>query len=81
MISLYFGIETIGSWFFFTSIVLMVAAMIQFTIEIQITNSALDVYLSDLEKHREWQNYLATSTVRDKKPRKAAPSPPPHQAT
>ena len=81
MISLYFGIETLGSWFFFTSIVLMVAAMIQFTIEIQITNSALDVHLSDLEKHQEWQNYLATSTVRGKKSRKAAPPPPPHQAT
>ena len=49
MIPLYFGVETIGSWFFFTSIVLMVAAMIQFTIEIQITDSALDVHLSDLE--------------------------------
>ena len=48
----------------------------------QITNSALDVHLSDLEKHQEWQNYLATSKVRGKKkPRKAAPPPPPHQPT
>jgi len=74
MISLYFGIETIGSWLFFASIMLMVAAMIQFTIEIQIANSALDVHLSDLEKHQEWQDYLASSQLRGKKSPK--PSPP-----
>ena len=61
MISLYFGLETIGSWLFFASIILMVAAMVQFTIEIQIANSALDVHLSDLEKHQEWQDYLTSS--------------------
>ena len=74
MISLYFGIETIGSWLFFASILLMVAAMIQFTIEIQIANSALDVHLSDLKKHQEWQDYLASSKLRGKKSPK--PSPP-----
>jgi len=74
MISIYFGIETIGSWLFFSSIILMVAAMIQFTIEIQIANSALDVHLSDLEKHQEWQDYLATSKLRGKRLQK--PSPP-----
>jgi len=74
MISLYFGLETIGSWLFFASILLMVAAMIQFTIEIQIANSALDVHLSDLEKHQEWQDYLASSKLRGKKSPK--PSPP-----
>jgi len=74
MISLYFGIETIGSWLFFSSIILMVAAMIQFTIEIQIANSALDVHLSDLEKHQEWQDYLAVSKLRGKRSQK--PSPP-----
>lgn len=74
MISLYFGIETIGSWLFFSSIILMVAAMIQFTIEIQIANSALDVHLLDLEKHQEWQDYLATSKLRGKRLQK--PSPP-----
>ena len=58
----------------------MVAAMIQFTTEIQIANSALDVHLSDLEKHQEWQDYLETSKVRGKKSRKAAPTPPPHPA-
>ena len=74
MISLYFGIETIGSWLFFSSIILMAAAMIQFTIEIQIANSALDVHLSDLEKHQEWQDYLAASKLRGKRSQK--PSPP-----
>ena len=74
MISLYFGIETIGSWLFFSSIILMVAAMIQFTIEIQIANSALDVHLSDLEIHPEWQDYLAASKLRGKRSQK--PSPP-----
>jgi hypothetical protein len=76
MISLYFGFDSLGSWLFFLSIILMVAAMIQFTIEIQIANSALDVHLSDLEKHQEWQDYLATSKVRGKKSRKVVPPPP-----
>ena len=79
MISLYFGIDSLGSWLFFLSIILMVPAMIQFTIEIQIANSALDVHLSDLEKHQEWQDYLATSKPRGKKSTKALP-PPPHPA-
>ena len=61
MISLYFGMEAIGSWLFFSSIILMVAAMVQFTVEIQIANSALDVHLSDLEKHQQWQDYLTSS--------------------
>ena len=74
MISLYFGLETIGSWLFFASIILMVAAMVQFTIEIQIANSALDVHLSDLEKHQEWQDYLAASKLRGKRSQK--PNPP-----
>ena len=55
MISLYFGIDSLGIGLFFLLIILMVAAMIQFTIEIQIANSALDVHLSDLEKHQDWQ--------------------------
>ena len=32
--------------------------MILFTLEIQIANSALDVHLSDLEKHQEWKDYI-----------------------
>jgi len=29
-----------------------------FTREIQIANAALDVHLSDLEAHQEWEQYL-----------------------
>ena len=58
----------------------MVAAMIQFTVKIQIANSPLDVHLSNLKKHQESQDYLATSKLRGKKSRKAAPPPPPQQA-
>ena len=54
----------------------MIAAMIQFTIEIQIVNSALAVHLSDLEKHQEWQDYLAKSKMRSKRSGKAPPTPP-----
>jgi len=36
----------------------MIMSMILFTIEIQIANSALDVHLSDLEKHQEWRAYI-----------------------
>jgi hypothetical protein len=63
----------------FLSIILMVAAIIQFTVKIQIANLALDVHLSDLEKYQEWQDYLATSKVCSKKSRKVGP-PPSHPA-
>ncbi|MDB3879938.1 hypothetical protein N9315_02360 [Alphaproteobacteria bacterium] len=46
-------IASLGRWLFFLSIILMIAAMFQFTIEIQIANSALDAHLSDLAKHQE----------------------------
>ena len=46
--------------------------MIQFTVEIQIANWTLDVHLSNLEKHQEWQDYLASSKAHRKKSRKAA---------
>ena len=54
----------------------MVRAMVQFTIEIQIANPALDLQLSDLEKHQEWQDYLASSKSRGKKSRKTTLPPP-----
>ena len=56
----------------------MVAAMIQFTIEIQIANSALDVNLSDLEQHQEWQDYLAISKTHVRKLLKATQKLPPN---
>ena len=32
--------------------------MLLFTREIQIANTVLDVHLSDLETHQEWEQYL-----------------------
>ena len=56
MISKYPDATAIGSWLFFSSIMLMMLAMLSFTIEIQIANSALDVHISDLEDHHEWHH-------------------------
>ena len=56
MISLYLNISDAGSWLFFCAIILIILSMILFTLEIQITNSALDANLSDLEKHQEWKD-------------------------
>ena len=36
----------------------MMGSMLLFTREIQIANTALDVHLSDLETHQEWEQYL-----------------------
>ena len=43
---------------FIGSISLLMISMLMFTREIQIANMALDVHLSDLEQHQEWQQYL-----------------------
>ena len=42
----------------FPAIPLMMGSMLLFTREIQIANTALDVHLSDLETHQEWEQYL-----------------------
>ena len=60
---------------FLTSILLLMGSMLLFTREIQIANTALDVHLSDLESHQEWQQYLkpkrrrgpATKTSKEQK--------------
>ena len=49
MITTYLDAHGVGGWLFFGSIILMVIAMLGFTIEIQIANSALDVRISDPE--------------------------------
>ena len=36
----------------------MMGSMLLFTREIKIANTALDVHLSDLETHQEWEQYL-----------------------
>ena len=58
MIATYLDAQTVGSWMFFGSIILMVLAMLSFTVEIQIANSALDVHISDLEDHHEWHHLI-----------------------
>ena len=58
MICAYFGYMEVASWLFLGSIFLMMGSMLLFTREIQIANTALDVHLSDLETHQEWEQYL-----------------------
>lgn len=58
MIATYFNEITMGSLMFLCSITLLIISMLLFTREIQIANTALDVHLSDLETHKEWQQYL-----------------------
>ena len=58
MIAAYFDERTMSSILFLGSILLMMGSMLLFTREIQIANTALDVHLSDLEKHQEWEQYL-----------------------
>ncbi|MGC6497204.1 MAG: DUF2721 domain-containing protein [Candidatus Puniceispirillaceae bacterium] len=58
MIATYFDEPTIASIMFLCSISLLIISMLFFTREIQIANTALDVHLSDLETHQEWQQYL-----------------------
>ena len=58
MIATYFDEPTIASIMFLCSISLLIISMLLFTREIQIANTALDVHLSDLETHQEWQQYL-----------------------
>ena len=72
MISLYLNISDAGSWFFFCTIILMIIPMILFNLEIQIANSALDVHLSDLEKHQEWKDYIERKKSRRKSTSKAS---------
>ena len=42
----------------FPAIPLMMGSMLLFTREIQIANTVLDLHLSDLESHQEWEQYL-----------------------
>lgn len=67
MIATYLQSPIVASWLFFTSILLMVVAMLVFMREIQLGNSALDVHLSDLEDHQEWQHLLHPPKKRRKK--------------
>ena len=58
MLATYLGHDAQGSWLFFAAILLMMLSMLMFMMEIRIANSALDVHLSDLEEHQEWEHFL-----------------------
>ena len=58
VIATYFGQMMLASWLFLGSIFLLMGSMLLFTREIQIANTALDVHLSDLAAHQEWEQYL-----------------------
>ena len=58
MITAYFNKTLLSSMLFLASILLLMGSMLLFTREIQIANTALDVHLSDLETHRQWEQYL-----------------------
>ena len=58
MIATHFGEPNIARMIFLGSITLLIISMLLFTREIQIANIALDVHLSDLETHQEWEQYL-----------------------
>ena len=58
MIAAYFDEHTLSSILFLIAIMLMMGSMLLFTREIQIANTALDVHLSDLKAHQEWEQYL-----------------------
>ena len=67
MIAAYFDERMISSFLFLGSILLMMVSMLLFTREIQIANTALDVHLSDLETHKEWEQYLKPKRRRVKR--------------
>ena len=54
MIAAYFDEPVITIILFLGLILLMMGSMLLFTREIQISNTALDVHLYDLESHQEW---------------------------
>ena len=67
MIAVYVDEHALSSMLFIGSISLLMISMLMFTREIQIANMALDVHLSDLEQHQEWQQYLKSNRRARKK--------------
>ena len=45
---------------------LIIAPLLLFILETQIANTALDVHLSNLEKHQEWKECLERKKLRRK---------------
>lgn len=67
MVATYMDRLTLASLMFITSLALMGLAMIMFMREIHLGNSALDVHLSDLKDHQEWEHILKSAKKRRKK--------------
>ena len=67
MVATYMDRLTLASLMFITSLALMGLAMIMFMREIHLGNSALDVHLSDLKDHQEWEHILKPAKKRRKK--------------
>ena len=72
MIAAYFDEHMVSSVLFLGLILLLMGLMLLFTREIQIANTALDVHLSDLESHQEWEQYWKPKRRRQTK---AKPKP------
>ena len=64
MIATYFSLPDIACILFLGSILLMMGSMLLLNREIQITNGALNVHLSDLHERREWEQYLKSKRRR-----------------
>lgn len=64
MITVYFNERLVSSLPFPGSNIQMIGAMLLFTRETQIGNTALDVHLSDLETHQKWKKYLKPTNRR-----------------
>ena len=58
MIAAHFDHNILASWLFLGPIFLLIGSMLLFPRGIQIANTALDVHLSDLGSHQEWEQYL-----------------------
>ena len=66
MVATYLAMTDLASMVFITSLFLMGVAMIIFMREIHLGNSALDVHLSDLKDHQEWEHLLKPAKKRRK---------------
>ncbi len=58
MVTAYFNEPVIAGILFLGAILLMMGSMLLSTHEIPIANRVPDVHLSDLERHKEWKQYL-----------------------
>ena len=58
MIAAYFDERIVSSFLFLGFILLIMGSILLFTHDLQVANTALDVHLSDLETHQEWEQYL-----------------------